>query len=321
MNVEILKPDNEAHWLEMRKADVTSTESAALFGLSPYTTRFELWHAKKSGIAREFQDNEAMEEGRFLEPGIAAWAAHIMGWEIEPLKSYWRRTDIRMGSSFDYVINNLPDGPAILEIKNLRYDVFKRDWIEHDDGFIEASEHIEVQVQHQLAVSGYKRAFICAKVGAGRPLIIERQRDEQVIAGLENTVREFWRTVDAGIEPPPMMPEDADAVIRMMRYAEPGKLLDASGDATIETLVANYKAACNERDNADEAAKVFKAELLVAIGDAEKVITSDWTISAGLVADTPPTVIDASMIGQSYGGRKGYRNLRVTQKKKAKAAA
>ena len=42
MATEIIVPSNQEHWLAMRKLDVTSTESACLFGESPYMTHFDL---------------------------------------------------------------------------------------------------------------------------------------------------------------------------------------------------------------------------------------------------------------------------------------
>jgi len=321
MPVEIIRYTTDAEWHAARAVDVTSTESAALFGESPYATRFEIWHRKHSGVVPAFEANERMAWGNHLEAAIAQGLAEQYGWTIEPMKSYWRRPDMRLGSSFDFMITNLPDGPAHLEIKNVDYLAFRDGWLEHDDGFIEAPVHIEVQVQHQMAVSGFKRSFIGALIGGNRAVVLERKRDDEVIDGIEKTVAEFWKSVDANIEPPPMMPDDAEAVIRMNRYAEPGKILDATGDATIETLVTKYKEACTRRDSHDEQAKVLKAELLLAIGDAEKVVTSDWTVSAGLVTDTPAHVITEADIGTSYGGRKGYRNIRLSKTKKAKAAA
>ena len=44
--IHVLDPADEAEWLAMRRQDVTSTETAALFGLSPYTTAFEVWHQR-----------------------------------------------------------------------------------------------------------------------------------------------------------------------------------------------------------------------------------------------------------------------------------
>ena len=236
MTTEIIVPKDQADWLAMRKADVTSTESAALFGMSPYLTHYELWHAKKSGIAREFKTNERMQWGNRLEAAIAHGIAEEQGWTISPLKEYMRNPDARMGSSFDFVITSLGE-PVHLEIKNVDYLAFRDGWIEHDDGSIEAPEHIEMQVQHQMAVSGFKRAFIGAFIAGNRGVVIERERDEAVIAAIQAKVADFWRTVDASEEPTPVMPGDAEAVIRLNQYAKPGKILDASGDANIAALV------------------------------------------------------------------------------------
>ena len=315
MATEIIPFTTEDAWLAQRTRDVTSTESAALFGMSPYVTAFDLWHRKRSGNVPEFKSNDRMKWGNRLEAAIAHGIAEEQGWEIRPMKEYMRDPDARMGSSFDFVITNLGE-PVHLEIKNVDYLAFRDGWIEHDDGSMEAPEHIEMQVQHQMAVSGFKRAYIGAFVGGNRGVVIERERDEDVIKAIRAKVAEFWRTVDAGQEPDPVMPDDAEVVIRLNQYAEPGKVLDASSDEEITRLVAEYKALCAQRDNLKDDAEVAKAALLKAIGDAEKVLVDGFSISAGMIADTPPTLITADMVGQTYGGRKGYRNLRITAKKK-----
>ena len=315
LNPIAITPKDEADWLAMRKQDVTSTESAALFGMSPYMTHFELWHAKHSGLAREFKSNERMEVGSFFEAPIAHYLAKKQGWTIEPMKDYMRQPELRAGSSFDFRITSLDGGPAHLEIKNVDYLAFRDGWIEHDDGTIEAPEHIEMQVQHQMMVSGYSRSFIGAFIGGNRGVVIERQRDEQVIAAMRRAIADFWTTVDAHQEPSAVMPGDAAAVIRLNQYAQPGKILDASTDANITMLVTQYKRACTDEKNAQEDKEAAKALLMEAIGDAEKVLVDGWTISASMQAETPPTVITADMVGTSYGGRKGFRNLRINARK------
>lgn len=317
MTLEIIIPANQEMWLQARTHDVTSTESAALFSMSPYMTAFELWHRKRSGVVPEFKANDRMKWGNRLEEAIAHGIAEEQGWKIAPMKQYFRLPDLRMGSSFDFVITSL-DVPAHLEIKNVDYLAFRDGWIEHDDGTIEAPEHIEMQVQHQMAVSGFTRSFIGAFVGGNRGVVIERQRDEQVIAAIKAKVAEFWKMVDAGQEPLAVMPDDAAAVIALNQYARPGKVLDASTDPEIARLVDVYKSAKAAESNAKEDAEVAKALLFEAIGDAEKVLLTDWTISAALQADTPPTLITADMVGTSYGGRSGFRNLRINAKKAPK---
>ena len=202
MTVEIIPFTTEAAWLEARKQDVTSTESAALFGMSPYMTHFDLWHRKRFGLVPAFKTNERMKWGNRLEAAIAHGIADEKGWEIKPMKDYMRDPDLRLGSSFDFVITSLGE-PVHLEIKNVDYLAFRDGWIEHDDGSMEAPEHIEMQVQHQMAVSGFKRAYIGAFVGGNRFELIERERDEAVIAAIKSMTKLFWESVEEGKEPSP----------------------------------------------------------------------------------------------------------------------
>lgn len=317
MATEIIVTASQEQWLELRKKDVTSTESAALFGMSPYVTHFDLWHRKRTGIVPEFKTNDRMAWGNRLEAAIAHGIAEEQGWEITPMKEYFRDPDLRMGSSFDFVITSLGD-PVHLEIKNVDYLAFRDGWIEHDDGSIEAPEHIEMQVQHQMAVSGFKRAFIGAFIGGNRGVVIERLRDEPVIAAIKAKVADFWKTVDEGLEPDPVMPGDAEVIIRLNQYAKPGKVLSADGDHTLAVLLAEYRSAAAAEKNAKEDKDVAKAEIFKHIGDAEKVLTSEWSVSCAMQADTPPTLITADMVGKSYGGRAGFRNLRINPRKPMK---
>lgn len=313
---ETIHHETEEAWLAARRKDVTSTESAALFGMSPYLTAFELWHQKKGQQALPFVVNDRMRWGNRLEAAIAQGIADERGWQIAPMKSYMRLPDERIGSSFDFVIVNHPSGkPAHLEIKNVDGLAFRQNWLRDDAEFPEAPEHIEMQVQHQMMVSGFGLSYIGALVGGNESFVIERQREDAVIAAMRARIAEFWRSVDANQEPSPVMPEDAAAVIRLNQYAEPDKIFDASGNAEIASLIAEYRAAGNEEKNAAERKKVAQASLFSLIGDAERVLGDGWTMSAAMVADTPPTVITADMIGQSYGGRKGYRSTRITMKK------
>lgn len=318
MTATVIPFTTEQAWLDARRQDITSTESSALFGMSPYMTHFELWHRKKSGAEPAFETDERMQWGNRLEAAIAHGIAQDRGWTITPMKDYMRLPAERIGASFDFVITNLPGGPAHLEIKNVDYLAFRDGWIIDGDSFDEAPEHIEVQVQHQMMVSGFTRSFIGALVGGNTTYVIERQRDEAVIGALRARIAAFWESIDENDEPSPIMPQDADAVIRLNQYANPGKILDVSGDAEIVTAVTEYRQAKREADAAEERAKVLKAELMVRLGDAEKILGDSFSISAGMIADTPPTVITADMVGTEYGGRKGYRMFRVNSKKAAK---
>ena len=107
--LQVLEKPSEEKWLETRKFYINSTESAALFNLSPYLTAFELYHLKTGNIEDGFVETERTKAGKFLESSIAEFAGAELGLEVEPFKDYLYDEDIKMGSSFDYVVTS--DGP------------------------------------------------------------------------------------------------------------------------------------------------------------------------------------------------------------------
>jgi putative phage-type endonuclease len=322
MNRQTFTPESEAGWHALRAVDLTSTDAAALFGLSPYKTPFELWHEKKVGAAVEIDQNDRMLWGTRLQDAIAAGIAEDQGLVIRPMREYVRLTGMRLGSSFDHaIVDVLPSspfretfikrGPGILEIKNVDWLAFRNGWLVEAD-YIEAPAHIEIQTQHQQLVSGWGWSIIGALVGGNRYEALERLADVDVHAGIVAKAAEFWHSIDTNTPPPPVMPDDAAAVIRMHGFAEPGKLYDAKalGDDEIAGMLADYVRLGREAKDIEEIREVRKAELLQRIGDAEKVLVDGFSVTAGMVG---PTTV-------SYE-RKGYRNFRVTAKKPSTKAA
>jgi putative phage-type endonuclease len=334
MNRQIITPDSEEHWLALRTVDLTSTDISALFGLSPYKTAFELYWEKKSGDRAPFNDNERVRWGRRLEATVANGIAEDQGWMIRPFKEYARLPGHHLGASFDFRIitkyggndaghglnldpygtgwtRDDTDDDAILEIKTVDFLAFRDGWT-IDEGFIEAPPHIEIQVQHQMLVSGLRRAYIGVMVGGNRIEVIERQADDAVHAGILAKAAEFWQSIADGNAPDPVMPDDAEAVIRLNSFAEPGKLLDARNDESLATLLREYQRLGVEERSAAEMRKVYKAEILVKIGDAEKVLAANGKVSAGIVGPAEVAYTRAA-----------YRNFKFTPmaKKEAQEAA
>ena len=298
-------PESEEHWHKLRAQDVTSTESPALFGLSPYMTKFELWHRKKSGEVYSIKDNERMFWGRRLEMAIAEGIGEMQGWSVDKRPEYERLEEVRMGASFDFHAWKSYDHRGMLEIKNVDYLAFRDNWTVGEDGEIEAPPHIEIQLQHQLHVSGYTWGAIGVLVGGNKPHVLIREYDPKVGRGIENKIREFWLSIEAGKEPEPFYPDDAKFVQSLYGYAEPGKILDARDDDEIATLCHDYAEASKREKLAKEDKEIAKAKLLEVIGNAEKVIASGFSISCGIVG---PSMIEAYE-------RKGFRNFRITTRK------
>lgn len=324
MNRQTIHPDDEAHWLSLRTVDLTSTDIAALFGLSPYKTHYELWHEKKSGERAPFNENDRVKWGKRLESTVAQGIAEDQSWLVRPMKEYVRLPDLRLGSSFDFRIMSVDGVPMLmpnqsladfdspndahLEIKCVDFLAYRDGWTV-EEGFIEAPPHIEIQVQHQMLVSGLERAYIGVMVGGNRIEVIERQADPDVQAGILARAAEFWTSIDDNAPPEPVMPDDATAIIRMNQFAEPGKFRDMRGDANLATLLREYQQFGAVKADAEECQEVRKAAILQLIGDAEKVISDVGKVSAGIVG---PAEIAYT--------RKPYRSFRFTPAKVAQEA-
>lgn len=318
MDRTFITPADEAHWHAMRAQDLTSTDVAALFGISPYKTGFELWHEKKSGEVVRIKDNDRMRWGRRLESVVAEGIAEEKGWVALPFKDYGRLPELRLGASFDYRVDGSGPNDAILEIKTVDFLAFRNGWTIEDD-YVEAPAHIELQVQHQMLVSGLRRAYIGVLIGGNRIEILEREADDQVHAGIVYAARKFWASIEDGTPPSPVMPDDAQAVIRLNQHAEPGKLLDARDNAYIAELVNQYDYLGRQAKSIADERDVVKAELLKTIGDAEKVIIDGFSVSAGFTGPSLGTLVTPDMVGTYVGARSGFRNLRITAKKKVAA--
>lgn len=314
MTTELITPDSDAHWHAMRAEDITSTDVAALFGLSPYCTKYELWHRKKSGNTIQIEDNDRMRWGRRLEAAIAEGIAEDHGWRVKPLKLYARDRAHRMGASFDFEILGDPRGPGVLEVKNVDGLQYKRGWSED-----EAPAHIEIQLQAQLATLeplGFTWGVIAALVGGNSPAIIIREYDRTVAHAMRAAAANFWRSIDENDPPPPVFPEDSSIVIRMNQHAEPGTLIDLGTSTKAAELAALYDDASNREKRAKDDKDSAKAELLEMIGTHEKAILPNaWKLNASVVAPSAGTLITPEMVGTHIGARNGYRNFRITAPK------
>lgn len=310
---DLIPITDRKQWLNLRTQDVTSTEISALYGLSPYKTEFELFHEKRDGVVVELQPNERMKWGSRLESSIAYGAAEDHGWNIAKLDLYMRIAEARIGSSFDFEIKSSSDGPGILEIKNVDSLAYARNWIDDGAGNIEAPEHIELQVQHQLEVSGYSWCALVALVGGNQVKVVYRNRDRDIGRDIREKVAAFWARIAANDTPKPDYAVDAEFIIRLHQRANEGEVLTADDD--VQQLISDYHRTSREYSDLEKLRDQYKAAVLDRIGTASKVVTPFGSLSCGLTKDVPGTLITPDMVGTTYGARKGYRQFRFTPKK------
>ena len=317
--MKMITPLNRDGWLALRTGYISSTESAALFGSSPYETAYEVAVAKKlkdKAPGAEWIGNDRTKWGLRLQDAIAQGIADDYGVTVEAMGlSYAVREDVRMGSSFDYKVTGYsPEGldnnplremfarlgPGLLEIKNVDSLEYKKKWVED-----EAPEHIEIQLQHQLECIGLPWGAIACFIGGNRVGLYVRERDEVVGKVIVKKIATFWENFDKDILPPPIMPQDAGIIIALNQFAEPNALYDAKDDKEVQAWMDEYELHRAGKRYSEQGMKTCQANILKKVGKAEKVIAPGFNLTLSMVAP-----FDVA----GYRN-KGYRNFRLTAKK------
>ena len=209
-----------------------------------------------------------------------------------------RIPELRMGSSFDYMIVGLVEGhednearrlfaehgPGIMECKNVDGLQFKRSWI--DDGeTIEAPVHIEFQVQWQLEVADLGWAIIAPLVGGNTPRPVIRVRDTDTGDAMRSKAAEFWQRINAGAEPAPDFSKDGATIAQVYRDTD-GSSVDLSDNDRLAALCRAYKAAAADEKAAKEIKDAAKAEILTIVKHAKSIAYAGGKISAGTTKES-----------------------------------
>ena len=300
-------------WLENRLLDVTSTEVSALFDLNPYLTEFELYHQKKDKVVINIDDNERMMWGRHLEDSIALGFAEKYKMKVEQFDVYMRDPETRMGSSFDYKIVS-EEEPMILEIKNVDGLAYRKNWIEHDEYNIEPPEHIALQLQHQLEITGYNVGYIVALVGGNTMKVVRSERDPRIGKLLKGKVENFWERIKLGVPPDVDYTRNSRYIIKnLCNQADAGVTLEA--DEEMDKLIDDYYAINKEHVSLGKTKDSIKAQILERSQNASKIVSKYGTISCGMSKESKGKLITQDMVGTYQNPRKGYRMFRFNQPK------
>lgn len=202
---QIWSGDREA-WLERRRGLLMSTDCDALLGGNKYDkSYFSLWVEKKHGLSGVVE-NERMRWGLMLEGVIAqAWVdSQDEGVTLERKEGEYAlawEPEARIGTSWDYIAKR-GEFEHLLEIKNVDTFIFADQWGGSEEEGWRAPEHIELQLQHQLMVSGYDKIVCAALVGGNRLISLERTPDLEIHSKIREAARKFWELVDSDGKPP-----------------------------------------------------------------------------------------------------------------------
>jgi len=312
---EYISFKNEAEWLSLRNKDLTSTQISALFGLCPYHTEFELYHAKRDGIELPFSPNDHVYKGNRLESFLAEEIALRNGWEVKPFKVYGRLPDLRIGSSFDYEVfikdpykdektGKEYSGKGLLEIKGIGHNQNYK-WL--DD---EIPPHIEIQVQNELLCSPEHKWGI---VGKGvyvmdNPDLYFFDSDSEFQEGLVRASKRFWNSVDKGMEPEADFERDGRMISELYKNVSEDSV-DLTSDERILDAIVELNVLKEQESSAKKKIDALKNEIHQKIGSHGKALVKGGYVDAAWTNGSSGTIVTESMVGSVINAKKGFRKL------------
>lgn len=186
-------------WLTVRKQGIGSSDAAAAVGLNPYCSKLELWLVKtgRDGNLPKTDPNDEsspMYWGTLLEHIVAAHYTKSTGNRVRRINAVLQHPgEPWMLANIDREVTGASD-VQILECKTAGING-ARLWKEG------VPEYVQLQVMHQLAVTGKQCADVAVLI-CGQDLQIHRiQRDDALIAKLIELERAFWRYVETDTTP------------------------------------------------------------------------------------------------------------------------
>lgn len=298
-----------ADWHELRLQNIGGSEVAGLFDVQAdyQLSRYGLYMVKSRLVVDDFDGNERTVWGNRLEDAIAQGAAEENGWEIRK-GGYFRSPNVQgMGSTLDYVILEHPEhhGPGALEIKNVDGIIFSEKW----NG--EPPIHILLQLQHQLACSGFGWGIIAALVGGNTLKVYHYDARTDIIQQIENKVAQFWHDVANENKPPVDASDNTGRIIRALN-SPVQKTTTTSNDEELHALCIRFDETHVAKKSAEEAHKLVRNQIAEKVGAIQKTNIGGFTVSQTVLAAKEPRM---ALPGEIISGRAESRRLAVKSRK------
>jgi len=268
---------SRAAWLDVRKRGIGSSDSSAAIGLNPYKSPLELWLEKTNRdqhLTKPNPDDDTAPVfwGVVLEPIVASQYQRRSGNKVRKVNAVLQHPENPwMLANIDREVVGSAD-VQILECKTAGINGAKL-W---RDG---VPRYVEVQVMHQLAVTGKQAADVAVLLGGQQLEVYRIERDELLIKHLIELERQFWHYVETDTPPPADGSDSAERALRLLYPEDDGEELDLTQDQALNEAFFTLKQVRHTQAELNQRESELKQMLQQAIGSASKALFADGSIS------------------------------------------
>lgn len=290
-------------WLEVRKGGIGSSDAAAAVGLHPYKSQLQLW-MEKTGRDGELpvvdpnDDQSPMYWGTLLEPIVAAHYTKRTGHRVRRVNAVLQHPEHPwMRANLDREVVGAPD-VQILECKTAGIHG-SRLWREG------VPEYVQLQVMHQLAVTGKQAADVAVLIGGQELQVFRIERDAAMIAQLIALERQFWGYVEQDKEPPADGSDSAELALRSLYPRDSGTALDLRQDLVMSAVFSDLLAVREVIATQTATEARLRQSIEQRMGDATRALFENGEVSwkrskDGVTLDTARLQKDQTPLLQGY---------------------
>ena len=304
-------------WLTVRRQGIGSSDAAAAVGLNPYKSQLQLWMEKtgRDGalpVVDPDDDQSPMYWGTLLEPIVAAHYTRRSGHRVRRVNAVLQHPEHSwMLANIDREVVGASD-VQILECKTAGIHG-ARLW---RDG---VPEYVQLQVMHQLAVTGKQAADVAVLLGGQELQVFRIERDDTLIAQLVVLEQQFWGYVERDQQPPADGSASAELALRCLYPRDSGTTLDFSTDLEMSGVFSDLLAVREVITTQTALESQLKQRIQQRMGEATRAVFEigevSWKRSKdGTSLDTTQLLKEHPEMAQTYAVTKpGSRRFLVQQ--------
>ena len=261
--------------LRIRRKGITSTDMAAILGLSPWRSALDVWRDKR-GQLPPLADNEHLRRGRYFEEPMRQWYRDATGCERVDLPG-------TVISKRNPLVIATPDGVPVFgpERRALECKVpvqLSDEW--GAPGTDEVPEHYHVQGHWHLTALDLERCDFAVYDGRkGGLLIYTLYRDAELEAELVERAERFWTDHVEANRPPPVTSRD-DQWLRSTYPRDNGVVIRATElEAEVQAVLPQLFELHGLKGQAEKRFKDLVATVQRAMGEASELESELGTIT------------------------------------------
>lgn len=296
-----------AEWLEWRRKGIGGSDASVVCGINRYRSPIELW-MDKTGQMPHDEAGEAAYWGTQLEALVRAEFAKRTGIEVSLTK------ELLQSAEYPFMLANLDGscqhpvlGTCVFEAKTA--SAYKAG--EWEDAIPDA---YELQIQHYMAVTGYKGAYIAVLIGGNTFKWKFVERDEELISMLIELESDFWDHVQSAT-PPPLDGSEASAMFLAERFPDSVPKSQITLPDTAAGLIQQYDEACEQLEAITEQKTEAENLLKQMMGENEIGTTGDRLITWKSVAqerlDSKTLKAEHPVLYKKYANQTSYRRFSI----------